>query len=68
MAFVGAEEFRENLRRIRGTVGESLALGYLKPGMADPDASYEIEIIGERRPARLAPAPLVDPAGTRMRS
>jgi dimethylglycine dehydrogenase len=50
------------------TVGESLALGYLRPGMADPEASYEIEIIGERRPARLSPGPRFDPAGTRMRS
>ncbi len=50
------------------TAGESLALGYLKPGMADVDGSYEIEIIGERRPARLAKAPLVDPSGERMRS
>ncbi len=50
------------------TVGESLALGYLKPGMAEPDAAYEIEIIGERRPARLAAGPRVDPDGTRMRS
>jgi len=49
-------------------VGKSLALGYLKPGMFDADAAYEIEIIGERRPARLATAPLVDPDGTRMRS
>jgi dimethylglycine dehydrogenase len=50
------------------TVGESLALGYLKPGTADPQAAYEIEIIGERRPARLAAGARVDPAGTRMRS
>ena len=47
-------------------VGKSLALAYLNPGMARPEARYEIEIIGERRPAQLI-GPPYDPSGSRMR-
>jgi hypothetical protein len=28
---------------------------------------FEVEIIGQRRPARLLPEPVLDPAGHRMR-
>lgn len=48
--------------------GMSLALGYLKPGMFDGDGRYDIEVVGRRRPARLALEPPVDPKGERMRS
>ena len=49
-------------------VGESLALGYLKPEFYRPDARFEVEIVGERRPAALSVRPRFDPAGERMRS
>jgi dimethylglycine dehydrogenase len=50
------------------TVGASIALAYLEPELASPDADLAVEILGERRTARLAPEPLVDPTGARMRS
>ncbi|MBZ0260827.1 MAG: FAD-dependent oxidoreductase [Hyphomicrobiales bacterium] len=49
------------------SVGQSLALAYLKPNMVTHDASYEIEIMGERRPARLRLGCIYDPDGHRMR-
>ncbi len=52
-------------------VGRSIALGYVPTELATPDGAggdgFEIEIIGRRRPARLQPEPLFDPAGARMR-
>ena len=40
----------------------SLALGYVPAGLAAPgDAEFEIEIIGQRRPARLLTEPVFDP-------
>ena len=50
------------------SVGTSLALGYVPKASADAASGFEIEIIGERRPARRLDAPLFDPAGTRMRA
>ncbi|MEX2408267.1 MAG: FAD-dependent oxidoreductase, partial [Rhodovibrionaceae bacterium] len=50
------------------TVGQSLALGYVTHGAAEPGPGYSIEILGQRRPATLlAEAPL-DPQGARLRS
>jgi dimethylglycine dehydrogenase len=50
-------------------VGKSVALGYIPASLAEHGTSgFEIEIIGERRPATLQFEPLFDPAGTRMRS
>jgi dimethylglycine dehydrogenase len=46
---------------------KSVAMGYVKIEAFDPAASYEIEIIGEPRPARIQPEPLFDPKGERMR-
>jgi dimethylglycine dehydrogenase len=48
---------------------QSLALGYIPSELAalGPDAGFEIEIIGRRRPARIQSQPLVDPEGLRMR-
>ena len=51
-------------------VKQSIALGYVPSSLVtegDGDGRFEIEIIGRRRPARLQPEPLFDPAGTRMR-
>ena len=46
----------------------SLALGYVPAALAAPGATFEIEIIGHRRPARLLDEPVLDPAGERMRT
>jgi dimethylglycine dehydrogenase len=48
-------------------VGRSLALGYIGGEHADAD-EFEIEIIGERKPARRLATPAYDPQGARMRS
>jgi dimethylglycine dehydrogenase len=50
-------------------VKQSIALGYVPTALlaAEGDGRFEIEVIGRRRPARLQPEPLFDPAGTRMR-
>ena len=45
----------------------SVAVGYIEAGATDPSSGYEIEIIGERRPAKLLTEPLFDPGGQRMR-
>jgi dimethylglycine dehydrogenase len=50
------------------TVGASIALASLEPELASPGADLAVEILGERRAARLAPEALVDPTGARMRS
>ncbi len=50
------------------TVGKSIALAYLEPALATPDADLTITILGDDRPARVAPAVLYDPSGARMRS
>jgi dimethylglycine dehydrogenase len=48
-------------------VGKSIALGYVPAAVADASSGFEIEMLGERRPASLAPQPLHDPTGERMR-
>jgi dimethylglycine dehydrogenase len=50
------------------TVGASIALAYLEPACAVPDAALAVTILGEDRPARIAPQPLYDPSGARMRA
>ena len=50
------------------TVGKSLALAYIDKAQAERADGFEIEIIGERRPAVRLAAPAYDPAGARMRS
>ena len=45
----------------------SLAFGYVPSELAVPGAMFEVEIIGQRRPARLLAEPVLDPAGRRMR-
>ena len=49
-------------------VGKSLAMGYIEKADADADDGFEIEIIGERRPATRLAGPAYDPTGVRMRS
>ena len=50
------------------TVDKSIALAYLEPAYAVPEAELAVTILGDDRPARVVPAPLYDPAGGRMRS
>ena len=47
--------------------GVSLALAYVETAAAEPGDGFSIEILGQRRPARLLSAPLFDPEGLRMR-
>jgi len=46
----------------------SLALGYVPQALAAASDGFEIEIIGERRPAQRSPRAVYDPDGGRMRS
>ncbi|MGH8290313.1 MAG: GcvT family protein [Steroidobacteraceae bacterium] len=48
-------------------VGRSLALGYVPAAIAAADEGFEIELIGERRPAQRLSACAYDSGGTRMR-
>ena len=48
-------------------VGQSLAQGYTPTGLVRPDLQLEVEILGERRPARLQMSPPFDPDALRMR-
>jgi dimethylglycine dehydrogenase len=48
-------------------VGKSIALGYVPTALASAKSGFEIEILGERRSAAIAPQALHDPAGERMR-
>ncbi len=49
------------------TVEKSVALGFAPTGMIAEGAQFEIEILGEMRPATLITEPLFDPKGERMR-
>jgi dimethylglycine dehydrogenase len=48
-------------------VDKSLAQGYVPKELAKANGSFEIEIIGDRRPARMIAEPLFDPEAKRMR-
>jgi dimethylglycine dehydrogenase len=50
------------------TVGQSIALAYLHPDCVSQDVALAVEILGDRRTARVAPEPLHDPPGVRMRN
>jgi dimethylglycine dehydrogenase len=50
------------------TVGTSIALAYVEPGFAAPDAALHVTILGEDRPARVVSEALYDPSGARMRA
>ncbi len=47
--------------------GASVALGFLPRERVEDGAAFTIEILGERRPARVRTAPLFDPEAARMR-
>jgi len=48
-------------------VKKSVALGFVPAEMIEDGAGFEIEILGEMRPATLVTQPLLDPEGARMR-
>ena len=48
-------------------LGQSMALGYLPSELAHDGAQVEVEILGNRYPARVTAKPLYDPEGRRMR-
>ena len=48
-------------------VGKSVALGFAPVATIEEGARFEIEILGDLRPARLVTEPLFDPLGERMR-
>ena len=48
--------------------GKSVAMGYVPTHYQQRDAPFEVEILGEMRPARMQPLPLFDPSGGRMKS
>ena len=48
-------------------VDQSLAQGYIPTELVQADMQLEIEILGERRPARLQTEPPFDPQALRMR-
>lgn len=51
-------------------VDRSMAQGYVPAALADDESEglFEIEILGQRRPARINVEPLFDPTGERMRA
>ncbi|MED5403747.1 MAG: glycine cleavage T C-terminal barrel domain-containing protein, partial [SAR324 cluster bacterium] len=50
------------------SVGKSLALAYVKSGNGDIGTELEIEILGERRPARVIPESPCDPDNLKLRA
>ncbi len=49
-------------------VGKSLAMGYVRSELANPEVSLDVSIVGERRAARVCREAAFDPGGIRMRS
>ena len=49
-------------------VGQSLAMGYIRPDLAEPGTKLEVEILDERFPATVVPRPYYDPANERMKT
>jgi 4-methylaminobutanoate oxidase (formaldehyde-forming) len=50
------------------TVGKSIAYAYVPPESAEPGSAVEIEIFGEWIAGEVAPEPLFDPKGERIRA
>ena len=48
-------------------VEQSIAYAYLPLELARPGRELQVEILGERRPAVVAEAPLYDPENERLR-
>jgi dimethylglycine dehydrogenase len=50
------------------TLGKSIALAYLASAHAVPGTRVTVDVLGERRPASVAPEPLFDPENRRPRA
>ncbi|MCF8467482.1 MAG: FAD-dependent oxidoreductase [Sneathiella sp.] len=48
-------------------VKKSVAIGFTPPEMIEDGGEFEIEILGEMRPAKMVLEPLLDPTASRMR-
>ena len=49
-------------------VNRSIALAYIPAPLAEHTDGFEVEILGERRPAQRVAQALYDPSGERMRA
>lgn len=49
------------------TTAKSLAFAYVDPSLTAPGTVFEIDILGERRAARIEAAPVYDPENVRLR-
>jgi glycine cleavage system aminomethyltransferase T len=50
------------------TVGKSIAYAYLPPGLTEPETPVQVEIFGDWIAGQIAPEPLFDPKGKRIRA
>jgi dimethylglycine dehydrogenase len=48
-------------------VGKSIALGYIKPELAEPGTKLEVEVLVKKLPAEVVAMPLYDPANKRIK-
>ena len=48
-------------------VRKSLGFGYVPPALAQPGTELGVDLLGERRPARVLKDPVYDPANERLR-
>jgi dimethylglycine dehydrogenase len=49
-------------------VNKSIALGYVKPELAEPGTRLEVEVLGKKLPAEVVSMPLYDPQNSRMKA
>ena len=49
-------------------IGKSIALAYVETDLAQEGEALEVEILGERCPAKVATSPLYDPKNERLRA
>lgn len=49
-------------------IEKSIALGYVKPDLAEPGTELEVNILGENRRAKVEKMPLYDPDNSRMKA
>jgi dimethylglycine dehydrogenase len=49
-------------------VEKSIALGYVKPELAEPGTSLEVEVLGKKLPAEVVKMPLYDPENKKIKS
>jgi dimethylglycine dehydrogenase len=49
-------------------VARSIALGYIKPELAQPGTRLEVEVLGKKLPAEVVAMPLYDPGNERIKA